>query len=158
LTAIVAVMALEHFVDLYIDLVRDQKQKAYMLKRIKIWKEQGKNRTMVEAKWHAMSDNWVLGFRVDVPPFSQLGDLVKLRNRLIHPSQKKLRSRIRGGTPQLIAGIDSEKAAWACKVMKDMVSGFYTLAGRKPPDWLESMMSLKQREGTTHRTTHSQPR
>jgi hypothetical protein len=74
---------------------------------------------LVAAKWFVVSDYYTPNrFRVDVPPFSDLKKLAKLRNNLVHIYEKQLRSRRQTGEPLLLREMSWKTADEACATAK----------------------------------------
>lgn len=133
-----AVIALDHFIDLYLERITPETMKAKVRKQIKGFRRKRKVGLLVAAKWFVVSDYYTPNkFRLDVPPFSELKKLVKLRNNLVHIYEKQLRSRRQTGEPLLLREMTWKTAEEACRTAKNMIRAFYQMAGKPPPDWID---------------------
>jgi hypothetical protein len=136
-TVIIAVIALDHFVDLYLDRISPDSKKREIKSEIERLRKDRKIGTAVGAKWYAVISHYTLSrFPTDLPPFSDLTKLVKLRNRLVHLYQKNVQSRTREGVPNLLREVNWRTAETACQTVREMISAFYQEAGQAPPAWL----------------------
>jgi hypothetical protein len=136
-TLIIAVIALDHFIDLYFDRISPESKKREIENKIKRLKRDRKINGAVPAKWYVVADFYTPSrFLPNIPPFSELKKLVSLRNRLVHLYQNQLRSRNRKGVPNLLTEVDWKMAEGARDTTKAMISAFYEMAYKSPPDWL----------------------
>jgi len=118
-TVVFAVIGLDHFIDLYLERISPETMKAEVKKQIKVSRRQRKVGSLVAAKWFVVSDYYTPNrFRVDVPPFSDLKKLAKLRNNLVHIYEKQLRSRRQTGEPLLLREMSWKTADEACATAK----------------------------------------
>ncbi len=133
-----AVIALDHFIDLYLERISPETMKAKVRKQIEGFRRERKVGSLVAAKWFAVSDYYTPNrFRLDVPPFSEPKKLVKLRNNLVHIYEKQLRSRRHTGEPLLLREMTCKTADEACTTAKNMIRTFYQMAYKSPPDWID---------------------
>jgi hypothetical protein len=138
-TVIIAVIALDHFIDLYFDRISSESKKREIERAIQRLKKNRGIGTTVGAKWQAMVAYYTLSrFPPKAPPFSDLTTLVKRRNDLVHFYQKQVQSRNRHGVPNLLREVNCETAEEACNTVKQMISAFYREASRTPPTWLNA--------------------
>lgn len=136
-TVIIAVIALDHFIDLYYDRINPDIIKREIKSEIERLKKDRKIGTTVGAKWYAVSSHYTLSrLPTNLPPFSDLTKLIKLRNRLVHLYQRNVKSRTRNGVPNLLNEVNWRTAETACQTVKEMILVFYREAGQAPPAWL----------------------
>ena len=134
---IIAVVVLEHFIDLYLDRTEPEAKKR-LESTIKNWRtENSRVGSEVGSKWYEVVSHYTLSaFPTDAAPFADLKRLVNLRNRLVHLSQRNIQSRNREGVPNLLREANWRAAEHACETVKAMISSFYREAGKPPPSWL----------------------
>lgn len=138
-TVIIAVIVLDHFIDLYFDRISSESKKREIKCEIQRWKKDRKIGTTVGAKWYAIVSYYTLSrFPTNAPPFSDLTKLVKRRNSLVHLSQRRVQSRNREGVPNLLREVNCEIADEACNTVKQMIVAFYREASQTPPAWLNA--------------------
>jgi hypothetical protein len=138
-TVIMAVIALDHFIDLYFERIKPESRKREIHGEIKRRTSDRKIRHTIVAKWYVISDFYTPNrFLTTTPPFTDLRKLVGLRNTLVHLYQKQVRSRSRAGVPNLLTQVNWSTAEWARDTTKAMISAFYEMADKPPPDWLNS--------------------
>jgi hypothetical protein len=136
-TVIIAVIALEHFIDLYLDRIKPETEKRKIEREIKRWVRDPKVAHTVAAKWYVVSDFYTPNrFLTTVAPFTELRKLVRLRNDVVHLSQKHVKSRDREGVPNLLRQVNWTRAEWARDTTKAIIAAFYQMAYKAPPDWL----------------------
>jgi hypothetical protein len=133
-----AVIALDHFIDLYLKRISVEDAKDKVQKQIKELRRNRKIGSLIAAKWFVVSDYYTRNrFLPGVPPFSELKKLVKRRNNLVHIYEKQLRSRRKTGEPLLLREMSWKTAEEACTTAKNMIRAFYQMAHKSPPDWIE---------------------
>jgi len=137
-TVIMAVIALDHFIDLYFDRISPESKKREIKCKIERLRKDRKIGTTVAAKWFAVVSHYTLSrFPTNAPPFSDLKKLIKLRNRLVHLCQKHVQSRTRESVPNLLREVNWKTAEETCNTVKAMIAAFYQEARKNPPSWLD---------------------
>jgi hypothetical protein len=136
---IMAVIALDHFIDLHFERIKPESKRAAIKHEIKRRIKDRKIGHTIVAKWYVISDFYTPNrFLTTAPPFTDLRKLVRLRNNLVHLYQRQVKSRNQNSVPNLLREVNWSKAEWACATTKAMISAFHEMAYRPPPDWLSA--------------------